>query len=189
MATPAKENLYRLFNHFLTNDKNGNKRKLHSMSAFLVMMQSLGLSSDFIYEELSARKFVYVRSAMHVRSFHRTDVPTDFQPWHKWISGIDDKVVVSKKGYVCFGELFGIPEKVCIWEYEARERSRCIMKPINDCLSDMPQNNNDPAADPAADAPPPSTSTSTSLPQLPSSILPIIRGSPQNEYQKYLRKK
>lgn len=179
------ESVYQLFNHFLTNDKYGNKCKLHSMSVFLVMMQSLGLSSEFIYEELSIRHFKCIRSISHVESFARTDTPTDVQSWNKWITGIDNNIVLSKKGYICFGELFGIPEKVCIWEFEARQRSRLFIKPINDCLSE-----------PTTMAPtmaPTTTKTgsSISLPHLVPSLLPSLRKdheSPQDERNEYLRK-
>ena len=116
------EDIYRIFNNFLTHDKNGNKGKVHSMSVFLVMMQALGLDPEFIYEELlvRAKNSQYVRSCSHIQSFARKDVPTNICSWNKWISAIDDKIVLSKKGYICYGKICGIPEKVCVWEYDAR---------------------------------------------------------------------
>ena len=185
-TTPV-ENVYRLFNHFVTNDRNGNKGKVYSMSVFLVMMQSLGLDADFIYEELAIRRFSYVRSCSHVQSFARDDVPNEFLPWKKWISGIDDRIVLSKKGYICFGALFGIPEKVCVWEFEARKNSQNKVKPINDCFSN-------PSCSPSVSSSvSPSVSSSMSLPQLPASVLPRLNSSsPQDERcekEKYLRKK
>lgn len=129
MDKPYEFGISKYYNfYYMLTGKNKDHIRVYSLRTLVTIGLSIGLSPEYIYNELKELGYNITIASIKNESYERLPI----ESWISWIKIIDRGVVRSEYGLEEITEAMHMPVSLARLEYSARQCVTCNKIPVND---------------------------------------------------------